>query len=125
MSKHFVKREKSRFCSKVSLSLMAVNTIVVFVIIVMILLVLQSSSIHKEWLGRRYIDPDGKHSSQQSQDKFLQLPTCSLEGGCFLADDAGSIAVWKPLKEAFSSSTSINFTNAEIVNYIVVTRASV
>ena len=57
------------------------------------------------------------------------MPTCSLEaGGCFPAeiqDDAGSIAVWKPLKEAFSSSSSINFTNAEIhvVNYFVVRRA--
>ena len=58
---------------------------------------------------------DGKHTSQRLQ---VSLPTPDR-----IPKIDVSSAVWKPLKEAFLSNSSINFTNAEIVNYFVLRRA--
>ena len=68
----------------------------------------QSSSIHKE--ADNIVDTDGKHLSQQLQVSLSTpdwLPTIDV-----------SSAVWKPLKETFPPRSPINFTNAEIVNYM-------
>ena len=60
------------------------------------------------------VDPDGKHFSMiarffATHDRRPEIDVSS--------------AVYKSLKEAFPSSSYINFTNAGIVNYFVLRRA--